>query len=402
MNNPILTIGIVGAGSRLREVYGCISAAANGRARIARFFDTHPSAAALLRELPGGEGSQAAASWSEVIQDPAIHAVMIGTPNAFHADPAIAAMEAGKALYLEKPLAATLDDHHRLMATQRRTGARVALGFVLRHTPFFRALKELVVSGRLGRLLVVQAVEHMDAFMSADVYLRGWRAYRRIAGPLLLEKCSHDIDIINWLVDAPCETVTAFSDQTVFVADPSRPARCPECRDAACPYRAVGGLDDRTLAATGRALHLAGDGDACVYNRGQDIADHTTLLARYGGGVHVSFNVTMGVPRGTRRIQIIGSRGSVTGCVEEDVLVFQSMRAGASPETTHPAAAMTGSHYGGDAALATEFVALCRGAAAGSCAGIAEGYESGLVCLAAEESAQRGQPVTLASLRSPL
>jgi len=394
-----IRIGLIGAGGRLAGVYEEVARVAPGQVRLARYFDPDPKTGERLKHLPHAEHARAMASWQSVVEDDEVDAVMVGSPNAFHADPAILAMEVGKPLFLEKPLAATLVDHQRLLQAQRRTDARVAVGFVLRYTPFYRTIKEIVDSGRLGRIQYLHAVEHMGILLTADVYLRGWRAYRKEAGPLLLEKCCHDIDIINWLMGVPCETVSALDDQTVFANDETRPLRCPECGDKGCAYRGEGSISARASAESGVPLYLSGSDDACIYHRGQDISDHTTVLARYQGGVHVTFNVTMGVARGGRWIDIVGSKGKLSGFAEGNTITFTPLGRGAKTETIIPAISHPGRHYGGEFMLAEDFLRICRDPFARSVAGIAEGYESGAICLAADEAARIGQPVEIARYR---
>jgi predicted dehydrogenase len=394
-----LSIGIVGAGGRIRTVYANIAEAAGEQTRIVCFYDTDPAAAEHVRELPGGADARAVASYREVIDDPSVNAVMIGTPNAFHTDPAVYAMESGKPLYLEKPLATTLQDHRRLLQVRQRTDARVVVGFVLRYTPFYAKVQELVSSDMLGRVMYLQATEHMGIWLTADCYLRGWRAQRDIAGPLLLEKCCHDIDIVNWVLGRRCEAVGAVTDRTVFVPRSDRPERCSLCDDTACPYRAAGTSAEHAADNTGQEIYVSGANDLCVYNSRKDIADHTTVLARYEGGIHVSFNVTMGVARGERRIRIVGSKAQLSGCAEGNTIVLERLHADARPETIVPERLGTGGHYGGDAVLARQFVNVARDPGTRIDASVEDGFESGVICLAADEAARTGQTVDVARYR---
>ena len=390
-----LNIGIIGAGARARTVYGQIFEAAGNTSRIVCFHDPSKKAAEHLLDLPGGQDAVRVESFEEVVDHRDVNVVMIGTPNAFHTAPAVRAMEAGKLLYLEKPLAATSDDHHRLLQIQQRTNARVVLGFVLRYAPFYRKLKELGSGGRLGRIMTLRAEEHMSISLTADCYLRGWRADRKIAGPLLLEKCCHDIDIINWLLDVPCETVWAVSDRTVFVPRGNRPERCRACDDAECQYRAWTGTENRTAIDTIETIYTSDLNDYCVYNREKTIADHTTMLAKYRGGVHVAFNVTMGVTSTSRRIRITGSTGSVSGRAEGNSIVFEPLHREHESETIPIDTTEKRDHYGGDRFLAQEFIRLFKDPTAKCHAGIAAGFESGMICLAADESARTGLPINM-------
>ncbi len=392
-SNGSMAIGLIGAGSRIRHVYHELANATEGKLRIAACYDPDPAIVGKIRALPGGETAQVVGEPDQVIRHPEVKAVMIGSPNVFHTEPAELAMQAGLPLYLEKPLATTVADHRRLLDTYRRTGARVTVGFVLRYAPFYRKLKELMPA--LGDILHLQASEHMGIDLTAYTYLRGWRAQRRIAGPLLLEKCCHDIDIINWLLDRPCEWVTATGSRTVFVPRADRPDRCRVCPDADCVYRHQGTRPYTDVS--GETLYGADDAmqDACVYNCAKDIDDHTTLLAEYAGGVQVSFNVTMGVARGERRIRIVGTRGMLAGCAEDNRIEYTPLRRDAQPRFISPESTGTGGHFGGDARLAADFVRLMRDPNAVALPSIPEGYRSGIICLAADASAATGVRIAI-------
>jgi predicted dehydrogenase len=309
-------------------------------------------------------------------------------------------MGSGKPLYLEKPLATTLQDHRRLLEARQRTGARVVVGFVLRYTPFYRTVRELVSSGALGKVMYLQATEHMGISLTADCYLRGWRAHRDIAGPLLLEKCCHDIDIVNWVLGKRCETVAAVTDRSVFVPRADRPDRCSVCDDTECVYRAAGTSAEHAADHTGQEIYVSDANDRCIYNSDKDIADHTTVLARYEDNIHVSFNVTMGVARGERRIRIVGSKAQLSGCAEDNTIVLERLHEDAKPQAIEPERLGTGGHYGGDAVLARQFVDVVGEPGTAIDASIEDGFESGVVCLAADEAARTGSTVRVQDFRT--
>lgn len=259
-------------------------------------------------------------------------------------------------------------------------------------------VKEIVDSGELGRVMFVQATEHMGTWLTADCYLRGWRSQRSVAGPLLLEKCCHDVDIVNWLLGVPCTTVSAIADRTVFVPRDDRPSRCRDCDDNTCVYRAAGVGEDRSVDDVGQDIYITDPNDRCVYNSDKDVADHFTLLARYEGGVHVSFNVTMGAPRGERRIRIAGSCGELSGCAEDNRIEVRPL--GGAARVVEPAVTDTGGHYGGDRVLAKAFLDMTADREATTDATVEAGYRSGLICLAADHAARTGAVVDVRTLET--
>jgi predicted dehydrogenase len=115
-----------------------------------------------------------------------------------HVDSAIAALERGYHVLLEKPMAQTPEDCVRLVRTSERTQKILQIGHVLRFTPFFSKLHEIVTSGRLGQIISVEHRENIAYWHMAHSFVRGnWRNHTS-ASPLILAKCCHDLDILYW------------------------------------------------------------------------------------------------------------------------------------------------------------------------------------------------------------
>ena len=91
-----------------------------------------------------------ARSLSEVLADPSIAGVVIAAPAALHSSIGIRALEAGKSVFIEKPLALNMADGEQLKATAERTGQSLMVGHLLRYHPAFQRLLEIVQSGNIG------------------------------------------------------------------------------------------------------------------------------------------------------------------------------------------------------------------------------------------------------------
>lgn len=145
-------LGIIGAGS-----VGTIHAetAAKAGSRIAAIFDADPQrATALAQKHPG---ARVAATREELLDATEVHAVVIACPNAYHKEAAIAALEAGKDILLEKPMAVTLAECDDVIEAGRRSGRLIQMGFVCRCAPVAIEVAELVRQGVFGRIYHVKA-----------------------------------------------------------------------------------------------------------------------------------------------------------------------------------------------------------------------------------------------------
>ena len=92
----------------------------------------------------------------EVLNDPSIQAVMIGSETSRHAELCIAAAQAGKHILCQKPMAMSLEECDRMMAAVDKAGVRFAMAFQMRHDPANIKIREIVQSGQLGNIAVVR------------------------------------------------------------------------------------------------------------------------------------------------------------------------------------------------------------------------------------------------------
>ncbi|WP_457100759.1 Gfo/Idh/MocA family protein [Microbacterium sp. P5_E9] len=143
-----------------------------------------------------------------------IDAVMILTPDDLHASIAIRALEAGVAVFSEKPLATDLAEADAVLETARRTGGRLYVGHNMRHLPVITLMRRIIVDGRIGDVKAVWCRHFVGN--GGDYYFKDWHADRRRTTGLLLQKGAHDIDIIHWLAGGYAERVAAMGSLSVY------------------------------------------------------------------------------------------------------------------------------------------------------------------------------------------
>jgi len=150
-------------------------------------------------------------------------AVVVSNPTALHLDVAIPAAEAGCSILLEKPVSNSLQRVDILQAAVARTKARILMGFQLRFHPSLARARELIQSGRLGRILSarVQFSEYLPAWHPWEDYRRGYAARADLGGGVLLTQC-HSLDYLPWLVgrvSAVWGSLAKLSDLDLDVED---------------------------------------------------------------------------------------------------------------------------------------------------------------------------------------
>ena len=181
-------------------------------------------------------------SWQSALAEgvPA-DAVVNATQDEMHHDSAIAALKAGYDMLLEKPIAPTLAETLEIIQTAEENKRMLLICHVLRFTDFFQKVKAIVQSGQLGQIAHISHNENVSYFHMAHSYVRGnWRN-TRIAAPMILAKCCHDLDLIYWWLDEKATLLSSSGSLSHYRpenAPQGAPQRCTDgCPvEESCPF----------------------------------------------------------------------------------------------------------------------------------------------------------------------
>ncbi|ACZ31144.1 oxidoreductase domain protein [Xylanimonas cellulosilytica DSM 15894] len=216
-----LRVGVVGVGDRA-AIARHVEAAGVG-ARVTAIADPSPDGVARGRVLFGNE-VRAYGSHRELAASGTVDAVVVASPDDTHADVAADLLDAGIAVYLEKPLAITLEDADRVLGVAARTGTPLYVGHNYRSSAVVRILHDVVARGEIGDVRAVW-VRHFVGH-GGDYYFRDWHADRRRVNSLLLQKASHDLDVVHLLAGAATRRVVGMGALSVY-GDVPRAASLP-------------------------------------------------------------------------------------------------------------------------------------------------------------------------------
>lgn len=394
MTDAPLRIAIIGSGDRALQGYCTYFQSFAPAPRFVAIAEPNPTA--LRRTLDTlklrQEDVRVYASWEQLLErETDLDAAVIGTPNHLHHGPAMTLLRRKVPIILEKPVAISAEqcyDIHHAAATER---VPVQLGFVLRSAPLYRKIKEVVASGVIGRIISVQADELVGWGTTSMMIRSAWRRYQRLSGGILLEKCCHDMDLLNWMVESRPAAVHSFGGRRIFTPNPAVGDRCADCAvSATCTY----GYDAVPREDRHRREAVY-DVNACAYNSDGDMADHQSVEILYESGVIATFMLTLNAwgPRASRNMHIVGTRGRVWGNLDESkVYHFEN-----GPNQLHEhAIVVDGSgHGGGDRPHALAFLETVLGRRPRSAADTWDGYLSAMVCFAADRSMAEGRRVHL-------
>jgi predicted dehydrogenase len=134
--------------------------------------------------------------------------VVVTVPDAAHHDYIVRAMEAGCDVVTEKPMTTDLGKLRAILDARGRTGRKVTVTFNYRYTPARTQLKDILMSGAIGRITAVDFRWHLDRVHGAD-YFRRWHRYKDRSGGLLVHKSTHHFDLLNWWLGSTPRSVAA-------------------------------------------------------------------------------------------------------------------------------------------------------------------------------------------------
>lgn len=153
-------------------------------------------------------------SHTAMIEGADLDAAIVTTPDWTHADIAVDLLRAGVAVYLEKPLAITIEDADRILEVAHETGTKLYVGHNFRHAGVVRLMHDIIARGEIGEVKTVW-VRHFVG-NGGDYYFKDWHAERSKTNTLLLQKASHDIDVVHLLAGAYTTRVVGMGDLMVY------------------------------------------------------------------------------------------------------------------------------------------------------------------------------------------
>ena len=172
------TVGLIGCGKRLANVIQHMARhPAFQQIELPAVYDPDPHYANVLRKTLA-PGLSVKSHYEDILGDPANDWIMIGSWNCFHAEHVIAAFNAGKHVFCEKPLATTLTDCVAMREAWKHSNCRFVIGFTLRYSPHYRKIKELMDDGRIGELISFEFNETIG-FDHGGLIMGGWRCDRQ-------------------------------------------------------------------------------------------------------------------------------------------------------------------------------------------------------------------------------
>jgi len=252
----------------------------------------------------------------QMVADERLDAVVVTSPDHTHADVAARVLRAGADVVLEKPMATTVEGCRTIVGAVEETGRSLVLTFNYRYAPRNAALKEVVASGRIGRVLSLDFTWLLDTMHGAD-YFRRWHRDKRNSGGLAVHKATHHYDLVNWWLDDVPSWVFA-AGRLAFYGDANarerglgqRPDRGTVDPPSTDPFALDLRTDPRLAAMYLDAERYDGyRRDQDVFAPGVTIEDTLGLLVGYERGPVMTYSLNAHGPWEGYRVAVNGTEG---------------------------------------------------------------------------------------------
>ena len=334
-------------------------------------------------------------SAEELAQKPRLADFIInGTMDHQHVPTSLPLLERGYDMLLEKPFATNEEEMWKLVETARRTSRKIAICHVLRHAPFYAAIRRQVLDGSIGDILNIQATEHVSYHHMAVGYVRGkWNRTDYCQSTMLMSKACHDLDLMVWMKSGiHPKRVCSFGSNFQFRPEKAPPhagtrclVDCPIEED--CLYSArkhyldhpdrwafyVWGslehIEHPTIEDKIASLKTSPYG-RCVWKTDMNVVDHQSVLIEFEDGGTATLNMIGGCSKPSRSIQLIGTRGEIQGNLEDSRFAIRHIDARPGHEfseqivdlkITGDMTGAHGGHGGGDSRLVADFLNYLNG-----------------------------------------
>ena len=335
MENKVLTVAIIGLGGRGGYAYGpylmdhpekfkIVAVCDIDHVRLDKWGDIYK----LPKENRFDNEED---FWKEKRAD----VIFITTMDRLHIRMAKKALELGYNILLEKPLSDSKEEIDDLVASAHKANRIIMVCHVLRYTVWINKCKELIDKGEIGRLVTIDHTENVVYWHEAHSFVRGNWHKREDCAPMIMAKCCHDLDLLQYFAHSRCKYISSMGDLRFFKKEnkPKDSAdRCTNCKYMeTCTYSAkriyVDGFigcgrrqvfpftlisDDYPVTEESMWKSIReGRYGKCVFACDNNVVDNQTVIMTFENGITATLKMEAFVRDGGRDIRFLGTDGEI-------------------------------------------------------------------------------------------
>lgn len=418
--NKIITVSIIGCGARGGIAYGQYIDTLKDKYRIVSLCDIDPVRLNKFGNMFGVSPENRFLKEEEFWKEKRSDLLLVCTLDRLHVPMAEKGLKLGYDLLLEKPISDDPSELRNLLSVANESGRRVVVCHVLRYTAMMRKIKNLLDAGSIGQLVSVDHTENVVFWHEAHSYVRGnWHSKEETTS-MIMAKCCHDLDLLQYFIGSRCKSVSSMGDLRYFKKE-NAPAgcadRCSQCKyEDTCVYSAkriyieqwknVGcpenefpfNLVTDAFPTTEEALEKAVKESRygkCVFKCDNDVVDNQTTIMQFENGVTATLKMEAFVKYGGRDIRFFGTEGELELRENENTIVLKKYFGGdtvwkISELVDELGGQGAGAHGGGDHRMIDNLYSILTNQNQAPETSLEKSIESHYMAIAAEESRMQG------------
>jgi predicted dehydrogenase len=317
--NDKISVGMIGIGIRGSQLLERLYAGSKDQAAITAICDAYTgnlAKAGARVEALGGNTPKRYADYRDLLQDKSIDAVIIATPEHLHATMAIAAIQAGKHVYVEKPLAHTIEEGEKILHAAQNYKQIVQVGTQNRSNSLYTKAKEMISAGMIGEVHYTRAFWYRNSLDDAPA----------------------------WRYAIPADANEQNTDWARFLGDaPKRPFSKPRFYQWRLYWDYSGGIStdllvhqtDITQFVLGKPAPLSCVASGAILRWTQDdreVPDTFGALYEYPGGFHIDYSCYFGNDHYGYGEQFMGNEGTIEVLNRQTLNFYPEKLGGRAPQ----------------------------------------------------------------------
>lgn len=379
-----LKVALAGLGSRGKDTYAKCANIFPDRMEIVAIADIDNNKVEEVAGLYNISKDMCFNSAEELLeQDKLADVIFITTQDKEHVGHAIPALKKGYHVLLEKPISPDLEECRKIVRVAKECNRRVVVCHVLRYTPFFTKIKEIIENDTIGDIVNIMAIENVGYWHQAHSFVRGnWRD-SETTSPMILAKSCHDMDMYLWLTGKTCKSVSSFGSTFLFKKECAPEGATTRCMDGckakdSCPFDAekiyltnkkMGAINGNkgwplnvlTLHPTVESVTEAiktGPYGRCVYYCDNNVVDHQVVNLNMTDGSTIHLTMSGFTATGSRYAKFMGTKGEIVADMSENIIKVTRFGEDTEEIDISKLASDFSGHGGGDNRMVSEFLDL--------------------------------------------
>lgn len=334
---------MIGAGQRGKDVYGKIALDFKDNFSFTAVVEPNSDLRNQFAKDHNIETKHCFNNYDEFFKQPKLaDVVFVCTQDRMHYVPVKKSMEKGYDVVCEKPMSQDPFECIKMGKAAKKYNRELIICHVLRYSPFFQKIKELIDEKTIGEIVHIMMIENVAYWHQSHSFVRGnWRNSKETS-PMILAKSCHDMDILQYLMNCKCKKISSFGNLYYFKngkAPQGSSERCSDCEiKKECPYNAYKiylDSDDWYTPVISKVVCQDDDKQKlinaidygpygrCVFHCDNDVVDHQNVNLEFEKGQTASFMMCAFTKGGGRSINIMGTEGQITGEMEKNEIIIK-------------------------------------------------------------------------------